>query len=303
MNKIKIITDGCSDMKKEWREKYDIDYVPLTLIWDGKERVASADWDDFGVKELYDAIRAGVSVKSNQVSVKAFEEIFNKYLDEGYDIVYVGCTSALSGTVTTGMSVAKSIMEKREGAKIIVIDPPISCGGEALLAIEASKLAAQGLTAEEVAEKVTELGKRAYQVGTVDTLTYLKRSGRVKATAAFFGNLFGIKPILINGANGANVAVKKVKGRKNALDLCVKMLYDSMNCADQTYPASEQTVYVGHADCPETAEYLKAEIEKTIKPKEILVNDISAVIGASVGPTMIGLYAFGEPAGTGASEK
>ena len=139
MNKVKIITDACSDISKEWREKYDIDYAPLTLVWNDKEVPATCDWDHYSAKEFYDAMRAGAKIKSNQASVSTFEELYNKYLDECYDIVYVGCSSALSGTYSVGATVAKSIMENREGAKIFTVDGKIASGGLAIMAVEAAK--------------------------------------------------------------------------------------------------------------------------------------------------------------------
>lgn len=296
MSKIKIITDACSDIPNEWREKYDIDVAPLSLIWNGEEVPATTDWTNYSAKEFYDAVRAGASIKSNQVSVQVFDELYNKYLDEGCDIIYIGCSSALSGSFSVGATVAKTIMEAREGAKIFAIDPKVAGGGEAMLAVKAAEWAAEGLPVEEVAQKVTELSTHAYQVGSVDTLTFLKRAGRVKASAAFFGNLFGIKPIIVNDENGANAAIKKVKGRQNAIDTCIAMLKDVMCYDGQTYPVSEQTVYIGHADCLEDAEKMAERIKTEICPKEVVINYIGPCIGASVGPTMFGLYAFGKTA-------
>ncbi len=296
MSKIKIITDACSDIPKEWREKYDIDCAKLSLIWDGKEVPATTDWDNYSAKEFYDAVRAGANIKSNQVTAQEFEGLFNKYLDEGKDIIYIGCSSALSGSYSMGATTAKKIMEEREGAKIFAIDPKVAAGGEAMLAVEASKLAESGMTVEEVDAKIREMAKHAYQVGSVDSLTYLKRAGRVKASAAFFGNLFGIKPIIVNDINGANVAVKKVKGRQNAIETSIAMLKDVMCYDGQPYPVEEQTVYIGHADCLKDAEAIKARIMEEIKPKDVYINYIGPCIGASVGPTMYGLYAFGKTA-------
>jgi len=296
MGKVKIITDACSDITKEWRDKYDIDCAPLSLLWDGREVPATTDWDSFGAKEFYDAVRGGASIKSNQVTAKTFEDMFEKYLDEGRSIVYVGCSSALSGSFSVGATVAKQITERRPDAEIYCVDPKIASGGEAMLAVKAAELGAAGASAKETAQKIEELAKHAYQVGSVDTLTYLKRAGRVKASAAFFGNLFGVKPIIVNDAAGANVAVKKVKGRSNAIDTCIAMLKDVMCYDGQTYPVSEQTVYIGHADCLEDAQRIGDRIMSEIKPKDVYINYIGPCIGASVGPTMFGLYAFGKTA-------
>ncbi|MCH5165868.1 MAG: DegV family protein [Clostridiales bacterium] len=293
MSKVKIITDSCSDMGKDLREKYDVDYARMTVTWSGVEKYASTDWEEFSAKELYGAMRAGVRITTNQVSVAEFERVFGKYAEEGYDIVYVACSSALSGSYNVGQVVAKNMMEKYPNCKIFCVDPKNSCAGEALVAIEAAKLAAQGLEAEEIARKATELSVKALQFVTTDTLTYLKRAGRVKAAAAFFGNLFGIKPIIISNEKGENEAIKKIKGRKNAMNACVDMLKASIDAGD--VPASEQTVYVVNADCVEDSDYLVSKVKEVINPKDIYVNTIGPIIGASVGPGAVAVYAFGNP--------
>lgn len=296
MEKIQIVTDACSDIPAEWKDKHGIIVAPLSLIWDGKEVPATTDWESYTPKEFYDAVRGGASIKSNQVCASVFEDIFNKCADEGRAAIYVGCSSALSGSFSVGATVAEKIKRERPECEIYCIDAKIAAGGEAMLAVKAAEWAESGLSAEEVAARTGELSLHAYQVGSVDTLTYLKRAGRVKAAAAFFGNMLGIKPIIVNDKDGANIAVKKVKGRKNAIDTCIAMLKDVMCYDGQTYPVAEQTVYIGHADCIEDAEAIKARIMAEIGPKDVVVNYIGPCIGASVGPTMFGLYAFGKTA-------
>lgn len=291
MNKVKIITDSCADMDKAMREKYDIDYARMSIMWSGEEKYASTDWDLYTVKEFYDAMRSGVRITTMQVSAQEFERVFTMYLEQGYDIVYVACSSALSGSYNMGQVVAKQLAEKYPDRKILCVDPKNSCGGEAIVAIEAAKLAAQGMSADEIAEKTTALAEKSMQFCTVGSLTYLKRAGRVKASTAFFGNLFGVKPILISNDKGENEAVKKVKGRKNALDECVNMLAASFT--DTELPASEQTVFVMHADCESDAEYLAEQVKAKIAPKDVYIGVVGPIIGASAGPDTVALYAFG----------
>ena len=292
MNKVKVITDSCADMGKELREKYDVDYARMSIVWDGAEKYASTDWDLYTVKELYDAMRGGTRITTQQVNAVEFERVFGMYLDQGLDIVYISCSSALSGSYNIGQVVAKQMKEKYPEREIICVDPKNSCGGEAIVVMEAAKLALTGATAAEVAERAQKAAEKSMQFCTVGSLTYLKRAGRVKASAAFFGNLFGIKPILISNKKGENEAVKKVKGRKNALDECVDMLVKSIGCAE--YPTEEQTVFVVHADCDNDAAYLVEQVKSKLNPKEIIVNAIGPIIGASAGPDTVALYAFGD---------
>lgn len=292
MNKVKVITDSCADMGKDLRDKYDVDYARMSIVWDGQEKYASSDWDLYTAKELYDAMRGGTRITTMQVAPPEFERVFGMYLDQGYDIVYISCSSALSGSYNVGQLVAKQLEEKYPTQKIVCVDPKNSCGGEAIVVIEAAKLAANGAGVDEVAAHATAMSELSMQFCTVGELTYLKRAGRVKATTAFFGNLFGIKPMLISNKKGENEAVKKVKGRKNSLDECVEMLRNSLT--DPRYPASEQTIFVMHADCIEAAEYLAEQIKQKIAPKDVYIGMVGPIIGASAGPDTVALYAFGD---------
>lgn len=296
MNKVKVITDSCADMGRELREKYDVDYARMTITWNGEEKYASTDWDLYGVKEFYDAMRAGTRITTNQVTVSEFERVFGKYLEQGLDIVYVSCSSALSGSYNVAQVVAKNMLEKYPERKVVCVDPRNSCGGEMLLTIKAATLAAQGLDADEIAEKVNAISPECLQFCTAENLTYLKRAGRVKASAAFFGNLFGIKPIIISNAKGENEAVKKIKGKRNAQEACVTMLKAAIDAGN--IPASEQTIVVVGADCDDDVAFLTERVKTVIAPADIIINTIGPIIGASVGPGAVALYGFGDPNAT-----
>ncbi|MGN0807999.1 MAG: DegV family protein [Candidatus Coproplasma sp.] len=279
-----ILTDSCSDLGQDVREKYDIDYVQMNIVYNGKELPASLDWDLYTPVELYNIMRGGTRITTNQVPVQTFDTVFTKYLEEGKDIIYIGCSSKLSGSVNTGKVVADELAEKYPNNKIYVIDSLNSCLGEGLMTIDAAKMREKGKSCEEVAAYVEANKNKYQQFCAVEDLTYLKRAGRVKASAAFFGNLFGVKPILISNKLGENFALKKVKGRKNSLD-------EIFNMAKQAIVnPEEQTVALVHADCMADVEYLKNRIEKEMGVKEVYVNYIGPIIGASAGPGTIAIY-------------
>ena len=279
-----ILTDSCSDLSKDVRESLGIDYVQMNIVYDGKELPASLDWDLYTPQELYNLMRNGTRITTNQVPVQTFTTVFTKYLEEGKDVVYIGCSSALSGSVNTGKVVADELAEKYPDNKVYVIDSLNSCLGEGLMVIDAAKMKKEGKTAAEVAAYIEANKLKYQQFCAVDDLTYLKRAGRVKASAAFFGNLFGVKPILISNRQGENYAIKKIKGRKNSLDEIINMAKSSI-VAPET-----QTVAVVHADCEKDAEYLKNRIESELGVKEVYVNYIGPIIGASAGPGTIAIY-------------
>lgn len=288
MKSVKIITDSCSDLSKELLEKYDIDYAKMRTVCDGKQTEASLLWEYYTPKELYDQIRNGVHVTTTQVPPEEFVRIFDKYI-ENYDIVYIGCSTKQSGSVNTAAVIAKQYKEKYPESSIYCIDSLNASIGEGMLAIKAAELRDEGKNAEEIYSNINAIRNNVCEFITVHTLEYLKRSGRVKATAAFFGNLMGVKPILISDANGVQTPIKKVKGRMNSFNELVSLM------AENIVDSENQTIYLVHADCdPSEVEALKDLTLSKIKCKEVLPLYIGPIIGASVGPDTIGLFAFGK---------
>ncbi len=289
MKKVKIITDSCADLGGKLLEKYDIDYVKMSTVEDGKETPALLTWTEEEAHELYNKIRAGKRITTAQVTVEEFRTVFGKYIDEGYDIIYIGCSSKQSGSVNTGYVTAGKMMDERSDAKIICIDALCSTIGEGLLAIEASKMAKDGKGAEEIAEYITSIRNNVLQFATVHSLDTLKRAGRVSASAAFFGNLMGVKPIIIADASGAQAAMKKVKGRAAAIKECIKLMKENI------LDSENQTIYLWHSDCDREE---LAEVEKMVRDeipcKDIEIGIIGPIVGASVGPSVIGVWAFGK---------
>lgn len=298
MRNVKIITDSCADLSAQQLAAYDIDYAKMTTVEDGKEAPALLTWTPDEVHRFYDTIRGGKRITTAQVSVEEFNRVFGQYLDAGCDIVYIACSSKQSGSVNTGFVTAKKLLEAYPGAEIYCIDSLNASIGEGMLAIEAAELAKQGKSAKEIYDQIMAMRKNVQQYVTVHTLEHLKKAGRVTASSAFFGNLIGVKPILISDVNGTQTPIKKVKGRKNSLQELVNQLRDNI-IAPET-----QTVYLAHADCqPEEVEALKEMIRAAIPCKDISVGYIGPIIGASIGPDAFGIWAFGKAVTYAAEEK
>lgn len=288
MRPVQIMTDSCADLGKELREQYDIAYVKMKTIYEGKELSASLDWEYYSPKELYDIMRRGNRILTAQVPMEEFESVFSTFLEKGFNIVYIGCSLKQSSSVNTGTAIAKQLLEKYPGAEIYCIDSLNASMGEGMLAIQAAEYRDSGLDARMIAEKVTADRNTVNEFCTVHSLDCLKRAGRVKASSAFLGNLFGVKPIIISDVNGAQTPIKKVKGRQTSLREIVNLLKETV------INSEKQRIYIAHADCTEEARYLKDLIEKEIPCKDIYVDYIGPIIGASVGPDAIAVFGFGK---------
>lgn len=289
MKKVKIITDSCSDLTKELLEKYDIDYAKMRYTYNGVEKEAKLTWSEEEIHELYNVMREGVRVTTAQVPAEEYAQLFTKYVEQGYDIVSISCSSKQSSSVNTSYVVADEIMAKNEGAKILCIDSLNSCIPLGALVIEAAKMASAGEGADEIYEKIMSMRKKVLEFATVHSLKTLHKAGRVKGAAAFFGNLLGVKPILINDVDGYQTAVKKVKGRQKSFEEIVNMLKENI------INPEEQTVFLSHADCDkEEVELLKSMVKEAIPCKDIYVCYIGPIVGGSIGPDAVALSAWGK---------
>lgn len=289
MRKIKIITDSCADLTAEQLERYNIDYVKMTTVYEGKETPAKLTWTAEEAHALYNIMRDGNRITTAQVSVEEFTRVFGIYLTLDMDILYIACSSKQSGSVNTGFVVAKKLMEEYVGSRIVCVDSLNASMGEGMLAIEAAKMANCGASIDEIERHILSVRKNVNQYVTVHSLDALKRAGRVKGPTAFFGNLMGVKPILISDANGYQTAYKKVKGRQNSFEEIVAMLKASIA------EPENQVIYFTHADCSQDeVDSLVGLIKREIPCKDVEVGFIGPIIGASIGPDAVGIWGFGQ---------
>jgi DegV family protein with EDD domain len=289
MRNVKIITDSCADLNTEQLRKYDIAFAKMSTSCDGVESVATLTWTADEAHALYNKMRDGKRITTAQVPVEEFQRIFSEYLEQDMDIVYIGCSSKQSGSVNTGFVTAKRLMEQYEGSTIICIDSLNASMGVGMLAIEAAKMASNGASAAEIEAHILAIRKKVNQYVTVHSLDALRRAGRVKGPAAFFGNLMGVKPIIISDANGTQAAYRKVKGRQRSLEEIVSLLKASI------VEPEKQVIYLTHADCPqEEIDTLVDLIKKEIPCIDVEIGFIGPIVGASIGPDAVGIWGLGQ---------
>lgn len=287
MRPVKIFTDSCSDLPKELREKYDIEYALMSTMMDDHQTPASLDWEYYTPQEYFGFMRKGKRIVTSQVSEPEFIRQFTPWLEKGYDIVYVGCSLKLSGSVNTGEVAAQKLKEKFPEAVIHSVNSLNASGGEGLVAIKAAGLRDQGLSADEIKEKLLPMRNHVNQFCTVHNLDALKRSGRVKASAAFFGNLLGVKPIIISDSDGNNTAMKKVKGRVNSIEEIVRLTAEALAESDDKF------VLLCHADSDEDAQTVKKLLLEKVPEADVYITYMGPIIGASIGPDALALLSYG----------
>lgn len=288
MEKIRIFTDTNADLGKDLREKYDIEYFKMCNVIEGDVVPADLEWSNFTPKEFYDMLREGKKrVSTTQVPAEDFRTRFAACLEAGETVIYIGCALPMSGTVNTAAVVARDLLAAHPEGKIYCIDSKNCCLGEGMMAMLAAELRNAGKSAEEIVSAVEERRHYVNQFVTVGSLDRLKKTGRVKGSAAFFGNLLGVKPIIISDYNGQNAPICKVKGRNASIDKMVELMREAV------IEPEKQTVYIEHADCLEDAEYLKQRVME-LGFADVYVNTINPIVGACIGPGALGVWAYGK---------
>ena len=281
-----LFTDSCCDIPISFVRDNNIQVMSIRVNINGDDIP-----DDLGKsiahKDFYALIRNGKLPTTSQVNVDTFEKNFRKYVSEGYSIIYIGFSSALSGCVNSARLAKEIIDEEIEGADITIVDTKSASMGLGLLVYYAANMLRDGKSKEDIINWLEENKLKVNHWFTVDDLNHLKRGGRVSSTVAIVGTMLSIKPIMHVDNEGRLIPVSKVKGRKKS----IKALFDKLK--EKIVDSENQTVFISHGDCIEEAESLKELILSEIKVKEIIINNIGPAVGTHSGPGTLALFFIG----------
>lgn len=279
-----IITDSSCDLPAEIAQELGIVAVPLAVLMDGKEYLNYLDGRDIPIKKFYDMIREGKSATTSAVNIASFREAMREIIEQGKDVLYIGFSSGLSGTVGAGTSAARELSEEYPDSKIYAVDTLGASLGQGMIIYYAAKKKQQGASIEEVRDFVEQRKLNMAHWFTVDDLNYLKRGGRISPATAAIGTMLNIKPVMHMDNEGHLVAVGKVRGRKASLKELVNSMVESM------LPDENPTVFISHGDCLEDAEYAASLIREKTGIDDIIIGYVGPVIGAHTGPGVVSLF-------------
>ncbi|WP_299994989.1 DegV family protein [uncultured Clostridium sp.] len=210
MEKIKIITDSTLDLPSDIIKEKDIEVLPL-LINFGEE--SYLDGLEINTKEMLDRIeRENILPTTAQVTPNRFEEIFKKYLDEGYKIVTLVLSSEMSGTYQSAC-IAKNMLESDD---IVVIDSRNVTSGLGVLVLKACEFRDNGDDIFEIEEKIKNVIPKVKSSLSFESLENLVRGGRLSKAAGAIGSVLGLR-LILEVKDGQMSVKDKVRGSKKAL--------------------------------------------------------------------------------------
>lgn len=284
----RILTDTSANLPTALLREKQIDALPLVYIEDGVEK-ACTDTNAFDDLLYYNNMRAGRRVSTSMINQDAFEQAMEERAAAGEDLLYVGISSGVSGTIGAATAAAQAVRARHPERQIEVFDTLGASLGEGLLALAAAQMRAAGDCLNDVIDSLRILRSRMRQVFMVDDLMHLRRSGRVSHLSAIIGSMLSIKPLLCSDEAGKIVVWSKCRGRAAAVRALAEQLFTHIT------DALSQTVGIAYAGCRDEAEKLAALLREKFAGLKVLSVAYEPVTGAHVGPGALALFFMGAP--------
>jgi DegV family protein with EDD domain len=277
MSKIALVTDSTCSIPQDLVKKYGIAVAPQILIW-GPETFE--DGVDIMPSEFYTRLaKASVMPSTSQVTVSKFLEIYQRLLDQDYQILSILVSTKLSGTVNSAVQ-AKAMLPADAPIEIVDSNSIAMAMGYHLLTV--ARAIEQGANLAECVELAQQASQHTGIFFAVNTLEFLHRGGRIGGAKRFLGTALNIKPIL-ELRDGRVEAAEQVRTRRKSLSRIVELTEKQIGGRTPVRLASL------HANAPEEAQVVLNEAVERLNPIETYFSEVSPVIGANAGPGVVGL--------------
>ena len=290
MSDFVIIPDTSCDLVKSLRERFEIDdYVSGVIYFpDGHSEPADLDWERHDPKTFFESMSDKKTIyKTACAPTGDIIETYEKYLRQGKDILAICLSTGVSGTFSICEMAKKELEAKYPERKIICIDSLRYSTALSLLCIMAANKRKEGATIDETAEYIESIKHRIHQIGPMDDLFFLCKTGRISNFKAFFGTLVGVNPMADFNRQGLAEVLAKFKGKKAAFDAVIRYMKETIE------NPKEQIIFVAHSNRPEAAQLLADMIQKEFSPKEIIINHVGMSCGSSIGPGLCAAFYYG----------
>ena len=277
MNRVKIITDSTADLSQDLLERFDIEVLPLYVLVKGQSYL---DGIEMTTDQLYKEVeRTKTLPKTSAPSTGNFYEAFSKWVQAGYDVLYVGLSSKLSATFQS----ARLAAEEFEKGQVRVLDSLNLSTGIGLLALEAAEMAQKGLGAEEIYNEVSKLVPKVRVSFIIDTLKYLHMGGRCNAVQLLASNVLKIRPQIIV-KDGGMIVGAKFRGKRSS---CLNQFYKEV-VGDGSH-INLKRAFVTHSGCSESEYTAYKKGLEDLGISEVHITQAGTVISSHCGPGTIGI--------------
>ena len=279
--KTAVVTDTTAYLPEEMIAEHDIKRVSLYVSLDGEQRpeieIAGEQYTEFFERLR----RSSEGATTSQPSVGDFCSVYEPLLADGRDIISIHLSAGISGTYKSASQARERLIDEGKGGeRIHVYDSRTGCGGQALVVLAAAGAAARGADGSEALAAAERCRGALEMWFVIDTLEYLRKGGRIGAAQAWLGSALQIKPILTLGEE--ITPVERVRTRRRAFERMV-------DYARQRRDDGADAWVVQHIQNRETAQQLVEQGRELFGSDPVFVSEIGPVIGAHVGPGLLGI--------------
>lgn len=274
MPNVKICADSVCDLSEDLKQRYDISVVPL-YVTKGNETLK--DGAEISQKDVFAHYRAtGKLCSTSAVNIDDFTQFFTEQLKGHDELVIITISSDFSSCYQNACIAAEEFPNVR------VVDSRNLSTGEGLVAVSAAKLAQQGLSADEIVEKLGGIIPRVDASFFVANVEYLHKGGRCSTIAALGANLLKLKPC-IDVVGGKMKVTKKYRG---SLDKTIRdYVKDRLTSAEP----EEDLIFITHTTTRDNTKLAEQEIKKYRNFKEIAVTDAGCTVACHCGEDTLGV--------------
>ncbi len=283
-NRIAIITDSTCDIPQDLREKYEITLIPLTIIF-GEEQLL--DGVDISAQAFYSRLISDQSVhpSTSQPTPAFVRNIYENVQKAGAEeIVCILISAKMSGTLASAQIAAEDfpipvhIHDSRNNS--------MGLGFQVLAAARARE--AGGGVQEMLAAAEAVRDKMVYHI-LLDTISYLKRGGRIGDAVALVDSVLSVKPVVTVKPDTGTVGMGlPARSRKTGKKHLFKNFFRKLDTSKPMH------ITVLHNNIPDEAEEMAAMVRETYDPVELHVQIVSPILGVHTGPGAIALCGYSE---------
>ena len=291
MSKVAILTDSNSGITQAEAEREGLYVVPMPFYINDQMFFEEIDLSQ---EDFYGRLTEGAEIKTSMPTVGSVTDQWRKLLKDYDEIVYIPMSSGLSSSCETAYMLAQD--EEFDG-KVFVVDNQRISVTQRQSAYDAKMLADQGRSGAQIRDILMDEKFQSSIYIMVDTLTYLKRGGRITPAAAALGTLLRLKPVLqIQGEKlDAFAKSRTVKQAKTIMIDAIKKDF-----AERFHDASGSNMYleIAYTYDLEAAEQFKREVQEHFPDHEIVMNPLSLSVSCHIGPGALALatsHRIGDP--------
>lgn len=278
---IKIVTDSGSGITPEVATQYGLIVVPLYVHF-GTETFREGI--DLQLDEFLSRLRSAPQLPTtSQPSAGDFYEIYKSLTADGSEVISIHLSSKLSGTVASACTARDMLPE----ADIHVVDTQFISAVQAMMAIEAARMAAGGQSAAAILARLDQFIAGSHIYFVVDTLEYLQKGGRIGKAQALLGTALQMKPILTL-ENGVVDAKERIRTKNRAIVRMQEVV--EKDAGDR----SCRFVGVLHAAAYDEACQLQSHLVARLSPAETMLSEVGPVIATHTGPGVVGVAFYAE---------